>query len=439
MPVLTAGEECQQAARSLSAFTGTGGPGTGIPKNFITMAMALAIVRGGAGVAVVRLKTGEWSAPCAIMLENPNGKILPDQDTALLFMSENSVLALVARTRLILNTTHRFAPGPLVGNPIIDGSNDVYAYVRYNNNFTPANLVLENMAGWGMREDMERHERWHGADVTWADVLMNKITVDRSSIGNALYLVINIAAGGSSTGVFEMNGRKNFANLDKLAVRQGLDGPVSAGGSASSSPSIPAQANLAVQQEQQQMMNMQSVQQMQITPQVLQQLQQMPPQQAQMIFQQLTPLQLQQVQQLQMLQAQAQTMGGGGIQQLQYPQQPQSHSPSIPTISTLMTSHSQSYASPVQTPSSSSVAQFESPEVFMKRQNELLQQQQMYQMQREQAEEMTRRLEAQSKQLELQRAALEREQEAIRMGVLPQSGRGGSAGNVQAFGGFHRQ
>ncbi|KAI8846576.1 hypothetical protein BC829DRAFT_264376 [Chytridium lagenaria] len=239
MPVLTAGEECQMAARSLSAFTGTGAPGTGIPKNFITMAMAIAIVRGGAGVAVVRLKTGEWSAPCAIMLENPAGDIKTEQDTVLLFMSENSVLSLVARTRMILGSTHRFACGGLVGNPIIDGSNDVYVYVRFNNTFTPANLVLSAMTGWGVREDMDRHSRWHGADVTWADVLMNKITVDRSSIGNALYLVINIAAGGSSTGVFEMNGRKNFANLEKLPVRKGLDqqgGAASPTQTATSSP-----------------------------------------------------------------------------------------------------------------------------------------------------------------------------------------------------------
>jgi hypothetical protein len=94
------------------------------------------------------------------------------------------------------------------------------------------------MSGWGVREDMDRHGRWHGKEVTWADVLCNKITVDRSSVGNALYLVTNIAAGGNSQGVIEVKGRKNFADLDKLPTRRGVDEPVTSAATSSLPGSI---------------------------------------------------------------------------------------------------------------------------------------------------------------------------------------------------------
>ncbi|KAI9366825.1 hypothetical protein DFJ73DRAFT_4770 [Zopfochytrium polystomum] len=119
-PPLTAGEECRLCGQAFSAFASATGAGA-IPSNFITMAMAISIVRGSVGVAIVRLKTGEWSAPCAIMLENPSGQIQPGQDTILLFMSETSVLSLVSRTRLILNSTHRFEAGPYGQAKIAEG------------------------------------------------------------------------------------------------------------------------------------------------------------------------------------------------------------------------------------------------------------------------------------------------------------------------------
>ncbi|KAI9341466.1 hypothetical protein BDR26DRAFT_791931, partial [Obelidium mucronatum] len=254
---LTAGEECKAAAQALSAFTGTGSGGDCIPKNFISMAMAIAIFRGENGVAMVRLKSGDWSAPCAIILEVPHGgSVQPGQDSVLLFMTESSVLALVARTRLILDGTHKFQAGIYSASGRIDPMNDIYAYVRFNNQFTPASL-LSSMAGWGVREDMTRHARWHGFEVTWADVLMNKITVDRSSIGNALYLVVNIAAGGNSQGVIEVNGRKNFADLDKLPTRIGLDGDAPRASVAV--PAGPTPAQLAEQHQRQQQEAMQQL------------------------------------------------------------------------------------------------------------------------------------------------------------------------------------
>ncbi|ORY41255.1 hypothetical protein BCR33DRAFT_758413 [Rhizoclosmatium globosum] len=272
-PALTAGEECKAAAQALSAFTGTGSGGNCIPKNFISMAMAIAIFRGENGVAMVRLKSGDWSAPCAIILEVPHGgNVQPGQDTVLLFMTETSVLALVARTRLILNGTHRFEPGVYSNSGSINSSNDIYAYVRFNNQFT-----LETF-----REDMTRHARWHGVEVTWADVLMNKITVDRSSIGNALYLVVNIAAGGNSQGVIEVNGRKNFADLDKLPTRIGLDGEAPrASVSAPAGPSPEQLAELRMKEQQeamQQLLMQQQMEQQQLMLQQQQMMQQQPSQ-----------------------------------------------------------------------------------------------------------------------------------------------------------------
>ncbi|KAJ3391867.1 hypothetical protein HDU84_005218 [Entophlyctis sp. JEL0112] len=243
--------------------------------------MAIAIFRGENGVAIVRLKTGDWSAPCAIILEVPhNGTVQPGQDTILLFMSESSVLALVARTRLILDGTHKFEAGVYSSSASINSSVDIYGYVSFNKNFTPGSL-LSNMVGWGLREDMNRHARWHGVEVTWADVLMNKITVDRSSIGNALYLVTNIAAGGNSQGVIEVNGRKNFADLEKLPTRVGLDGDAPR----AQAPVVPTGPS----REEQEFMKQQAYQQLLLQQQAEQQqlfLQQQAEQQQQLLMQQ---------------------------------------------------------------------------------------------------------------------------------------------------------
>ncbi|KAJ3073414.1 hypothetical protein HK102_006009, partial [Quaeritorhiza haematococci] len=183
MSDLTAGEECQLSAKTFSTFVDARHGGA-IPGHFIIASMGIAIVRGNTGVAVVRLKTGDWSAPCAIVIQNPNSTIQPGQETILLFTSERSILSLVAGSPLILGQTHRFLPGPLQNLPF-DPSVDVYVYVRFNNGFTPQELIMSNMTGWGVAEDSLRHRRWHGGNVTWYDVLTNKISVDRSSIGNA--------------------------------------------------------------------------------------------------------------------------------------------------------------------------------------------------------------------------------------------------------------
>lgn len=137
--MLTAGEECQAAAKTLSSFAD---PRQGaITAPFISAAMGLAIFKGDLGVAVVRLKSGgiapvnrDWSAPCAITCKSPASNVQPGQDTVLLFMTESSIFSLVGQTPFIFNQTHRFAPGPLnAGVLSLDPVIDVYAFVRFNN------------------------------------------------------------------------------------------------------------------------------------------------------------------------------------------------------------------------------------------------------------------------------------------------------------------
>ena len=155
----------------------------------------------------------EWSAPCAITWENnTHSAIQAGQETILLFMTEHSIVALVTRSPMILGQSHRFLPGPLYGTRLnLDSAIDVYAYVRYNNGFTPPELISQHMAGWSVREDSMRHGRWHGKEATWFDVLTNKISVDRSSVGNALYLVLNMAAGNQA------GSSNNYAHIEHLA------------------------------------------------------------------------------------------------------------------------------------------------------------------------------------------------------------------------------
>ncbi|KAI8822227.1 uncharacterized protein EV422DRAFT_526143 [Fimicolochytrium jonesii] len=272
---LTAGEECQQAAKAFSAFVD---PRQGaIPSVYITSAMGCAICKGNRGVAVLRLKTGEWSAPCAIELEQQNGAIQQGQETVLLFMTESVIHKLVARALLRLGVTDQFRPGPLTGNEPINPAVDVYGWVRFNGGFTPPELIAQNMVSWFVREDPERHGRWHGESVTWFDVLTNKITVDRSSVGNALYVVLNMAAG--SNAAVDVK-RKNFADLDALS---GI------------APSV-ITARAQKQQQQQQQHQYQQQQQQQ-SPQQFQQ-QQYLQQQHQLQQQQLQQQLLQQQQQL---------------------------------------------------------------------------------------------------------------------------------------------
>ncbi|KND03206.1 uncharacterized protein SPPG_02263 [Spizellomyces punctatus DAOM BR117] len=281
---LTAGEECQQAAKTLSAFTDQRQE-SAIPPTYVMSAMGVAIIRGNKGVAVLRLKNGEWSAPCAIELENQGGTIQPGQETVLLFMTENAVLKLVSRALLRLGITDNFRPGPLRGNQPIDASVDVYGWVRFNGGFTPPELIASNMVAWFVREDPPRHGRWHGESVTWFDVLTNKITVDRSSVGNALYVVLNLAAG--STGAVDLK-RKNFANVDSLTgiapsitntrsnAQQTQNPAASAnvGGLQSSGYSNPNLMNNAyMQQQQQQLLQQQQLAQQQMYLQQQQQLQ----------------------------------------------------------------------------------------------------------------------------------------------------------------------
>jgi lipid-binding SYLF domain-containing protein len=68
----------------LSSFVGQ--QNSVIPAKLVSSAMAIAVLFGDQGVACVRLKTNEWSAPCAILGQAPNGKVASAQETVFLFM-----------------------------------------------------------------------------------------------------------------------------------------------------------------------------------------------------------------------------------------------------------------------------------------------------------------------------------------------------------------
>ncbi|KAI8905812.1 hypothetical protein EDD86DRAFT_271281, partial [Gorgonomyces haynaldii] len=201
----TCAEECSQMAKTFTLFAD---PGRGlIPSNIVCSCMGLAIFKGSYGVAVVRLKD-EWSAPCAILLQAPNSQVSDGQESVVLFMTEQAIFSLVGRTPLVLGQTHSFAPGPMYQG---SARADCLVYVRFNNGFTPGELIQQHMQGWGLQEDVDRHMHWHGDNATWFDVLTNKISVDRSSVGNALYLVLNLGASGGRAD------QNNVANITDWA------------------------------------------------------------------------------------------------------------------------------------------------------------------------------------------------------------------------------
>ena len=140
--MITCGEECQLSAKTFSSFVNSN-QGS-IPPQLVRESFGVGIFRGREGVCILRLPTGEWSAPCAISLDSSNSTVQPLQETILLFMSENAIYSLVTRARLSLNETHVFAPGPL--NQLVSQTRvDVYVYVRFNGGFTPADLIASFM------------------------------------------------------------------------------------------------------------------------------------------------------------------------------------------------------------------------------------------------------------------------------------------------------
>ncbi|KAJ3123193.1 hypothetical protein HK098_002117 [Nowakowskiella sp. JEL0407] len=336
---LTAANECKRAAQILSVFVDSSRGGQ-IPPTYVVQAFGFAILKGPQGVAVVRLHTGDWSAPCAIAFHNPNGEILSDQESVLLFMTERSVTSLIENVTFKLDGTHRFEPGPGTRGDMynvapVDPYVDVYVWVRYQGGYTDPRLLKTGMAGWYVGEDKARQKVWHGADVSWIDVLTNKISVDRSSVGNALYLTLRLAAGSA----IPEKGKKNFAEIKKSAEAPSVANPQAATAAAASQQQlaefqkqlIAQQEQLALQHQQelaqlQQMQNQQALglqQSLQAyaqpnLAQLQQQAQQQALAQAQMLqLQQMSPQQqqlyLQQQQQLQLLQQQMyqQQMGGG--------------------------------------------------------------------------------------------------------------------------------
>jgi hypothetical protein len=98
---LTAGEECAIAAKTFNYFSERA-----IPPILLATALGAAIIKGTGvniyfyildGTAVVRLSSGDWSAPCAFALYNQESDIDPLQETVILFMSERSIIGYTLR------------------------------------------------------------------------------------------------------------------------------------------------------------------------------------------------------------------------------------------------------------------------------------------------------------------------------------------------------
>lgn len=210
---LTGGEECQRAAKILSTFLdgNKAGPSGAIPQQLLSLAYGVSVFNGREGVSIAKLTKGGWSAPCAVVLEpDSESSVNPGQYTVALIMSESALFDLVLDRKLELGGKHSFEAGPLENSPsAIKPSGDLNIWVRYKNSFISSELIGSHMSGWCIVEDSTRQQRWHKRQVSWVEVLTNKISVDRSSVGNALYVVINIAAPASL-------GNARGLNLHKL-------------------------------------------------------------------------------------------------------------------------------------------------------------------------------------------------------------------------------
>ena len=206
----TAGQECSNAAKVFSVFSDSTKQDS-IPAPLLVSSMGIAIVQGNIGICLVRLPSNEWSAPCAFILHSDSIDISDKQQSVILFMSDDAIISLVNNSTVKLNVSHSFLPGPLHSDQQIQNV-DMYVYVRFNNVFTNPNLIMSSMKGWEIGEDKVRHRNWYGDGVSWFDVLTNKISVDRSSTGNALYIVLNMAAGKAGKPV-----RRNFVDTNHMS------------------------------------------------------------------------------------------------------------------------------------------------------------------------------------------------------------------------------
>ena len=132
------------------------------------------------------------------------------------------------------------------------------------------------MVGWTVKEDTQRHMRWHGDSVTWFDVLTNKISVDRSSVGNALYVVLNLAAGSASE-ASRSSSKRNFANVESW-IASAPSMTKSQTGTQQLQMSYPHQQQQQLQQQELQAHQQYAAQQAQLQQQYYQQQQQNYPQ-----------------------------------------------------------------------------------------------------------------------------------------------------------------
>jgi hypothetical protein len=123
------------------------------------------------------------------------GRIEYEQKTLVLFMSQRSLVSLMQQEAIELGVRHSYAAGPLQ-RELIERV-DCYVWIKMGDQFVPDDIVAQNLIGWRIEEDMPRHQRWYrGTAVGWRDTVTQGINVDRSSIGNAIYVLLGMSTRG---------------------------------------------------------------------------------------------------------------------------------------------------------------------------------------------------------------------------------------------------
>ncbi len=119
------------------------------------------------------------------------GNVQYDQKVLVLFMSQRSLVSLMQREGIELGVRHSYAAGPLRREMI--ERVDCYVWVKQGEQFVDEASVAQGMVGWKIEEDMVRHQGWYGREVGWRETVTQGINVERSSIGNAIYVLLGMA------------------------------------------------------------------------------------------------------------------------------------------------------------------------------------------------------------------------------------------------------
>ncbi|XP_063298286.1 SH3 domain-containing YSC84-like protein 1 isoform X1 [Pelobates fuscus] len=198
--------EARKAAKILREFTEISsrtGPDKIIPAHVIAKAQGLAILsvikagflvtaRGGSGIVLARLPTGQWSAPSAIGIAGLGGGFeigIEVSDLVIILNHKRAVEAFAKGGNLTLGGNFTVAIGPLgrnlEGDVAIRSTAAVYTYCKSRGLF--AGISLE---GSGLIERKETNRKFYCQDDIRAyDILFGEIT--RPSQAEELYEILD--------------------------------------------------------------------------------------------------------------------------------------------------------------------------------------------------------------------------------------------------------